>query len=224
MVVGEHGHRRRAEGDPCLPQVQGRARVPRAGAEDHLPDVQAGVPHRGRHPRHARGRGEAAAGMTLDPRRVLIIQTAWLGDIVFTSALASALMRRWPGAELDLCVSARGKDVARAIPGVRHVLVYDKSGADKGIKGLMRIAARLATRQHDLAVLPHRSLRTAILARLARIPARVGFAGAPGSLFYTSRVRSSRRTFLQRDADLARALGAEPAPMALEARPEWMAS
>jgi heptosyltransferase-2 len=162
--------------------------------------------------------------MTVEPRRVLIIQTAWLGDIVFTSALASALMRRWPGGELDLCVSARGGEVARAIPGVRHVLVYDKSGADKGIRGLMRTAARLATRQYDLAVLPHRSLRTAILARLAHIPGRVGFAGAPGSLFYTSRVRTSRRTFLQRDADLARALGAEPAPMALQARPEWKTS
>jgi heptosyltransferase-2 len=162
--------------------------------------------------------------MTVEPRRVLIVQTAWLGDMVFTSALASALMRRWPGAELDLCVSARGKDVAQAIPGARHVLVYDKRGADKGIKGLMRSAARLATRQYDLAVLPHRSLRTALLARLARIPRRVGFARAPGSLFYTLRVRTSRRTFVQREADLARALGAEPAPMALRARPEWFAS
>jgi heptosyltransferase-2 len=158
------------------------------------------------------------------PRRALIIQTAYLGDTVFTSALAGALARRWPEAELDLCVAPRGRDVALAIPGVGFVHVFDKMGADRGLRGLRRVAARLATRQYDLAVLPHRSLRTALLARMATIPERVGFdAGAP-ALLYTARVRSAEKIFLRREADLARALGAEPVPMLLQPRPEWIAA
>ncbi|HYY51496.1 MAG TPA: lipopolysaccharide heptosyltransferase II [Myxococcales bacterium] len=158
------------------------------------------------------------------PPRVLVVQTAYLGDTVFTSALFGALAKRFPDGVIDVCVAPRGKDVALAFPGIGHVHVYDKRGADSGIGGLRRIAARLATRQYPLAVLPHRSMRTALLARLAGIPQRIGFAGSPASLLYTARVASSEKTFLRREADLAIALGASPAPMRLVPRPEWIAA
>src|SRR5439155_11105666 len=114
------------------------------------------------------------------------------------------LAGRFPGAAIDVCVAPRGKDVALAFPGVNHVHVYDKRGADSGIGGLRRIAARLATRQYPLAVLPHRSMRTALLARLAGIPERIGFAGSPASLLYTVRIASPDMAFLRRDADPGR--------------------
>ncbi|HET7784695.1 MAG TPA: glycosyltransferase family 9 protein [Myxococcales bacterium] len=158
------------------------------------------------------------------PARALVIQTAFLGDTVFTSALVGALRGRWPAAEIDLCVAPRAQDIARAIPGVSQVHVFDKRGADRGLGGLRRVAARLATRQYPLAVLPHRSLRTALLAWLAGIPERVGFAGGAGSLLYTSRVPTPHDAFLLQEADLARALGAEPAPMQLAPRREWLAA
>jgi heptosyltransferase-2 len=156
------------------------------------------------------------------PARVLIVQTAFLGDTVFTSSLFRAIARRFPGAEVDVCVAPRGQDVALAFPGVGHVHVYDKRGADRGFRGLRRLAGRLATRQYPLAVLPHGSIRTALLARLSGIPERVGFAGAPGSFLYTARVRTDERAFLRREAALAAALGAGPAAMQLVPRAEWV--
>ena len=139
------------------------------------------------------------------PARVLVIQTAYLGDTVFTSALVGALRLRFPEAEIDACVAPRGRDVALAYPGIGHVHVFDKRVSDSGLSGLRRTAARLATRQYALAVLPHRSLRTALLARLARIPERVGFAGSPGSLLYTARVETRANAFLRRPrSDAAR--------------------
>src|SRR5207245_2601783 len=102
-----------AQGDPRLPEVQGRARVPRREAGDRLQDVQAGVPDRGRHPRHAGGRGEASADVTLagklaahPPARVLLVQTAYLGDTVFTSALFSAVVG-FAGGPASLLYAAR---------------------------------------------------------------------------------------------------------------------
>jgi heptosyltransferase-2 len=151
------------------------------------------------------------------------VQTAFLGDTVFTSALARSLIARFPQATVDLCVSPRGRDVALAVPGVAQVIVFDKRGADRGPLGLLRVARRLRERAYELAVLPHRSLRTALLARAAGIPERVGFAGTPGRILYTAAVPDAGATFLGREAALARALGAQPAPMRLVARPEWLA-
>ncbi len=156
------------------------------------------------------------------PPRVLVIQTAFLGDTVFTSALVRSLQQKWPRAEIDLCVAPRGKDVAGAIPGVAQVHVFDKRGADRGWRGLRRVAGRLATRQYPLAVVPHKSLRSAMLARLARIPERVGFADAAASLLYTARVRTKERAFVKAEAELARALGAPVSSMTLQPLPEWI--
>jgi heptosyltransferase-2 len=151
--------------------------------------------------------------------RAVVIQTAFLGDTVFTSALVGSLAARFPQAELELCVAPRGRDVALAIPGVLRVHVFDKRGADRGARGLLRVARRLRERRFDLAVVPHQSPRSALLAWLARVPERVGF----GSLLFTRRVRRPPG-FLEGEAALSRALGAAPAPMRLVATPESLAA
>ena len=157
------------------------------------------------------------------PRRAVIVQTAFLGDTVFTSALAAGLRARFPGLELDLCVAPRGRDVARAIEGVAEVILFDKNGADRGPTGLWRASRRLLARRHDLAVVPHRSLRSGLLARLAGIPERVGFEGTAAGVFCTVRARDEGLTFLDREAGLLRALGGGPGPMKLRASAEQAA-
>jgi lipopolysaccharide heptosyltransferase II len=152
--------------------------------------------------------------------RVLVVQPAFLGDVVFSSALVDALADRF--AEVDVCVIPRARDVALAMPRAARVHVFDKRGADKGPSGLWRTARRLRERRYDAAALPHRSPRSALLAALAGIPRRVGFRGAPGSLLYTERVAAPAGGFVQREAALARAFGVEPRPMRLVARPEWV--
>src|SRR5919201_3354346 len=153
--------------------------------------------------------------------RILVVQPAFLGDVVFTSALVDALAERF--AEVDVCVTPRARDVVQAMPRASHAQVFDKRGSDSGVGGLWRTARRLRERRYEVAVLPHRSPRSGLLTVLARIPRRVGFQGAPGSPFYTERVAAPRGgTFVGREAALARALEAEPRPMRLVARPEWV--
>src|SRR5205814_971196 len=65
-------------------------------------------------------------------------------------------------------------------PAVRQVIPYDKKGRDRGPGGLLRLARALRAERYEWAYLPHRSLRTALVAWLARVPRRAGLdAGAP---------------------------------------------
>jgi heptosyltransferase-2 len=112
----------------------------------------------------------------------LVIQTAFLGDVVLTTPLLDALAARH--GPVDVVTTPAASPLLETHPAVRHVIPYDKKGRDRGLGGLLGLARALRAERYEWAYLPHRSLRTALVAWLARIPRRVGFAdGWPR--FYT---------------------------------------
>ncbi len=112
----------------------------------------------------------------------LVIQTAFLGDVVLTTPLLEALAARL--GPVDVVTTPAAAPLLEPHPAVRRVIPYDKRGRDRGLRGLLALARSLRAARYDAAYLPHRSLRTALLAWLARIPTRIGFRdGWP--LFYT---------------------------------------
>lgn len=134
----------------------------------------------------------------------LVIQTAFLGDVVLTTALLSALAAEH-GA-VDVVTTPLAAPLLETHPAVAQVIPYDKRGKDRGWSPLVEFAGRLKGAGYSQAYLPHRSLRTATLAALARIPARVGFKGS-WSFLYTE-VRPKPRTGHEADRLLALANGA----------------
>jgi heptosyltransferase-2 len=119
----------------------------------------------------------------------LVIQTAFLGDVVLTTGLLSELAARH--GPVDVLVVPNARNLLETHPAVREVLAYDKHGRDRGAAALLRLARRLRRRGYARVYLPHQSLRSAALARLARIPERIGFAKGAASLLYTRRVAPS---------------------------------
>ncbi len=115
----------------------------------------------------------------------VVLQTSFLGDMILTTPLIARLAER--GA-VDVVATPANAGVLANHPAVRQVLVFDKRGADAGVAGLWRMAARLRECNAQTAYMAQGSLRTAALARLAGIPERIGFATSPGRMLYTSRV------------------------------------
>ena len=103
----------------------------------------------------------------------LVIQTAFLGDVILTTPLLAALAERH--GPMDVVTTPAAATLVETHPAVRRVIPYDKRGRDRGWHGLRALARKLAAERYEHAYLPHRSLRTAVLARLAGIPARTGF-------------------------------------------------
>ncbi|HTY59954.1 MAG TPA: lipopolysaccharide heptosyltransferase II [Bacteroidota bacterium] len=120
-------------------------------------------------------------------RSILVVQTAFAGDLVLTLPLIQLIHERYPETAITvLTVPAAGELLANH-PAVTRVIVYDKRGAQKGPAGLLRMAALLRLSAFDAAVIPHRSLRSALVCRLARIPVRIGFDISAGSFLLTHR-------------------------------------
>jgi heptosyltransferase-2 len=112
----------------------------------------------------------------------LVVQTAFLGDVVLTTPLLEALAARH--GPVDVVTTPAAAPLVETHPAVRRVIAYDKRGTDRGLAGLVRLARALKAERYEAAYLPHRSLRSAALAWLARIPRRVGF-GDGWPLLYT---------------------------------------
>lgn len=133
--------------------------------------------------------------------RTLVVQTAYLGDVVLTTPLLEALAARH--GPVDVVTTPAAVPLLATHPAVSAVLPFAKRAGDRGLRGLLRMAVELRRRVYDVAYLPHESLRSALLARLAGIPRRVGFAGAPGTALYTDRRPRPRALEHQRLASLA---------------------
>ena len=85
-------------------------------------------------------RREGAGGRASAPQRpsaTLVIQTAFLGDVVLTTPLLSALAER--DGPVDVVTTPAAAALLEGHPAVARVIRYDKKGADAGLGGLRRL-------------------------------------------------------------------------------------
>jgi heptosyltransferase-2 len=126
--------------------------------------------------------------MGTEPKRILVIQTAFLGDVVLATPLLQALRDRFPKAYLAVLVIPGTREILAGYPGLDDVLVYDKKGRDRSLHGIRTVVRLLAEKRFDCCLLPHRSFRSALLAFAAGIPRRIGYFQSLGCWLYSRRV------------------------------------
>jgi len=117
-----------------------------------------------------------------------IIQTAFIGDVILATPLADAARASLPGTEIVFVVRAGCENLVTTHPAIDRVVVWDKHGRNRGIGGVFRIARELRSIGIETAVVPHRSLRSAAVAKMAGIPVRIGFDRGGGRFLHTERV------------------------------------
>ncbi len=120
--------------------------------------------------------------------RILVVQTAFLGDVILTTPLVAALRRHVPDAELAMLVTPAAAPLVAHHPALDRVLIDDKRGGGRGMGGLVRLVRTLRAARFTIALAAHKSVRTALALRAAGIPRRIGFATAPAARLYTERV------------------------------------
>jgi heptosyltransferase-2 len=144
--------------------------------------------------------------------RILVVQTAFLGDVVLTLPLLEALRQRFPDARIELLTVPAHALMLQDQPGVEAVLTYDKRGSQRGIRGFVSIARHIRAQGYDVVLSPHRSLRSALLVACSGSTRRIGFDRPLTRWAYTATVvRTARTHEIERNLQLLSALGIEPA-------------
>jgi heptosyltransferase-2 len=142
--------------------------------------------------------------------RILIVQTSFLGDVVLTTPLIAEIRRRFPRAALAVLCNPQAASLLEGNPDIDEVIVYDKNGAGRGLRGLRKSAEELRRRGFTLAISPHKSLRTSVLLYLASIPERIGFRESAGWFLYHRTVKRATGCHdVERNLSILKALGIE---------------
>ena len=98
----------------------------------------------------------------------------WVGDAVMTVPALRELRRVLPGARLTLATRRWAEGVFEGADFVDDILALEESGGAAG--AAFREARRWRARRFDLAVLFPNAFAPALVAALARVPARAGYA------------------------------------------------
>jgi heptosyltransferase-2 len=121
-------------------------------------------------------------------RKILILQTAFIGDVILTIPLIRVVSEQFPGTEIHFVTIPSSKDLIETLPYVYKLWVFDKRGKNSGVSQLFKFSKKLRAERFDLAIVPHRSLRSAVLVFLAGIKKRIGFNRSSGNFLFTDKV------------------------------------
>lgn len=121
--------------------------------------------------------------------KILIIHTAFIGDIVLSTPLLKRVKEMYPEAKITYVTTPVGATILRNNPHITEIIEYDKRGNHSGIKGLLALGRRLRYENFNMVLTPHRYLRSSILSWLTRSPKRIGYDIASGALLFTDKIK-----------------------------------
>lgn len=129
------------------------------------------------------------------PRRILLVRTDKIGDLVLTTPAIAAVKRRFPHAELHALVSRSNQLILQGNPHLAGVHVHDR-------KSSRQLASELRQMKFDVAVCFQTNVRVGLAVRLAGISIRIGPLSKWWSyVFFNHGIRQKRSEVKMHEAE-----------------------
>lgn len=145
-------------------------------------------------------------------KRVLIVRTDRIGDVVLSTPAIQALREAWPDSYIAAMVSPQARDIVEGNPYLDETIVFDKNKF-RGLAGAIGFSRKLRKGRFDVALVLHPLRRVHIILWLAGIKKRIGFDRKSGFLL-TDRIPHTKQLGekheIDYNLDVLRAAGIEP--------------
>ncbi|GAB3916628.1 glycosyltransferase family 9 protein [Larkinella terrae] len=120
------------------------------------------------------------------PHRFLIVQTAFIGDVILATSLVEKLHFHFPDATIDLLLRKGNEGLLKNHPYLNEVLIWDKK--KNKYRDLLRLIRIIRPRRYDKIINLQRFGATGLLTALSGAVETIGFDKNPFSRFFTRRV------------------------------------
>lgn len=118
--------------------------------------------------------------------RFLIIQTAFIGDVVLATGLVEKLHAYFPGAQIDFMVRKGNESLLQGHPYLHEILVWDKK--QRKLPNLFRMLKRIRRNKYDKVINVQRFAATGILTAFSGAKETIGFDKNPLSSLFSQKI------------------------------------
>lgn len=118
--------------------------------------------------------------------RLLVIQTAFIGDAILGTAILEELHRQHPNAKIDYLVRNGNQSLFEGHPFLNEVLVWDKQAAKYA--GLWRMLGEVRSRKYDAVYNIQRYAASGVITAFSGTKQKVGYKSNPLSFLFSKAV------------------------------------
>lgn len=131
--------------------------------------------------------------------KFLVIQTAFIGDVVLATGIVEKLHRHFPDAQIDFLVRKGNEGLLHDHPYLNEVLIWDKKNGK--LKNLWKMLRLIRKRRYDKVINVQRFAATGILTALSGARETIGFDKNPFSWAFSKKIKHVISDVQQSHAD-----------------------
>ncbi len=114
--------------------------------------------------------------------KILIIQTAFIGDVVLATPLVEKLRRFYPNSKIHFLLRKGNENLLDGNPNVDRILIWDKKNGKW--KNTFKVIGEIRKEKYDLLINVQRFGTTGLMTLLSQAKLKVGFDKNPFSFCY----------------------------------------
>ncbi len=119
-------------------------------------------------------------------KKILVIQTAFIGDVVLATSLLESLHQELPEALIDILVRKGNESLFHDHPFLHQVLVWDKK--NNKYQNWLRLLYKIRSNNYDVVINAQRFAATGAWAAFSNAKLKIGFDKNPFSFLFTHSV------------------------------------
>ncbi|MCE9499882.1 MAG: lipopolysaccharide heptosyltransferase II [Leptospira sp.] len=121
-------------------------------------------------------------------KNILIIQTAFLGDLILTTPFIREVKRQYPDSRISIIVNKGTEEVLNANPILDEVICFDKKKVKSSLLYFISFIRNLRNKKFVLCLSPHFSHRSSILSFLSGAKERIGYKESGFSFLHSKKI------------------------------------
>ncbi len=118
--------------------------------------------------------------------KILIIQTAFIGDVILATPLIQEAHRCFPQAQLDVLVRKGNEGLLQNFLGINNIHIWNKQSNKH--KNLWNLLFQIRKEKYDVVINIQRFAATGILTGFSGAKDRIGFKKNPFSFLFTQQI------------------------------------
>lgn len=108
-------------------------------------------------------------------KRILVIQTAFIGDVILSTTIFKGIKNIFPDAKLDVLLIPQTSILLKDNKLINEIIEFDKREIQNRIGSIFTVVKKIKENKYDLAISIQSSLTSSLLMLLGKIPIRIGY-------------------------------------------------